>query len=133
MRTATESLKNKYREVLIGFERYSFTEAQIYEARHEFEAALADFRACHGCEGDICRTSVNYRCSDPYWHQQCGNPCTEECWPQHFRGYYGLWHRGCRIQERPVFAVHKCPGSAERKEQILERLTSKHEGDWWDK
>ena len=135
MVTATgDGLKVKYRKILIGFERYSFTEKQIYEARHEFEMALADFEACHKCDGSLCRTGLNYRCSNPYWHQACKHPCTDECYPSpQFRGYYGLWHKGCRSENRPIFAVHECPGSAERKEQILERMTSKHEGPWWDR
>lgn len=126
--TETESLKSKYFELLIGFERYSFTDAQIYEARYEFEQALDDLEACKRCDGETCRTSLNYKCCNPYWHQQRGNACTAECYPLTFRGYYGLWQKGCRTQEKPVFTVHKCPGPAERKEQLLEIKTR----EWWD-
>ncbi len=124
-----EGLKSKYFELLIGFESLSFTDAQIYEARHDFEQALVDLKACKKCDGETCRTGLNYRCSNPYWHQQRGNPCTKECYPLTFRGYYGLWKRGSRTQEQPVFAVHPCPGTVERQESLLENKTR----TWWDR
>lgn len=127
--TEGESLKVKYREVLIGYERYSFTEEQIYEERYEFDLALKDLKACEECDGELCRTITNHRCSNPYYHQF--KPCTDECYPLNlnFRGYYALWHKGCRQEGRPVFAVHLCPGPAERKEQLLRKRTR----DWWDR
>lgn len=123
-----DGLKIKYHELLIGFENLSFTEEQVYDARHEFEQALDDLEACKVCDGETCRTSLNYRCSNQYWHQQRNHPCTKDCWPLQFRGYYGLWKKGSRTQERPVFAVHSCPGTVERQEQLLENKTRK----WWD-
>lgn len=123
-----ESLKLKYHEVLIGFERYSFTEQQIYEARHEFELALQDLRACQNCTGELCRTMNNHRCSNPYQHHQHGRPCTDACYPLRNRAYYALEHRGCTMYERPTFAVHLCPGALERKEELLGKRTR----DWWD-
>lgn len=33
------------------------------------------------------------------------------------------------VPGRPVFAVHLCPGPAERKEQLLRKRTR----DWWDR
>lgn len=126
--TARESLKLKYRELLIGFERYSFTEQQIYEARHEFEQALQDLRACQDCDGELCRTMNNHKCSNPYWHQQQGKPCTDACYPLRNRAYYALHHRGCAMYGRPSFAVHMCPGAVERKEELLGKSTR----DWWD-
>lgn len=127
--TATEeSLKSRYREVLIGFERYSFTEKQVFEARHEFELALHDLAACQNCTGELCKTMNNHRCSNTYWHQQRGQPCTDACYPLRNRAYYALNHRGCTTYERPTFAVHLCPGPVERKEQLL----GKKSRDWWD-
>lgn len=127
--TATkDSLKNRYREVLMGFERYSFTEAQIYEARHEFELALKDLKACKVCEGELCKTMNNHRCSNSYWHHQKGRPCTDACYPLRNQAYYALDHRGCNTYERPTFAVHLCPGTLERKEELLGKKTR----SWWD-
>lgn len=128
--TEGESLKVKYREALIGFEQYSFTEEQIYEERYEFDLVLKDLKACKECDGELCRTITNHRCSNPYYHQF--KPCTDECYPLKFRGYYALWHKGCRQEGRPVFALFPCPGPAERKELLLERVTSKR-SPWWDK
>ncbi len=123
-----ESLKLKYHEVLIGFERYSFTEQQIYEARHKFELALGDLRACQNCDGELCRTMNNHKCSNPYRHHQRGRPCTDACYPLRNKAYYALEHRGCTMYERPTFAVHLCPGALERKEELLGKRTR----DWWD-
>ena len=123
-----DSLKTRYREILIGFERYSFTEEQIYETRHDFELALHDLAACKACDGEICKTMNNHRCSNSYWHHQKGRPCTDACYPLRNRAYYALDHRGCNTYERPTFAVHLCPGPLERKEQMLGKKTRA----WWD-
>lgn len=105
-----KSLKAKYREVLIGFERYNFTEEQIYEADRDFELAAADLEACKACDGESCKTMVNHHCDNP------GH-----------RAYYALWHKGCRTYGRPTFAVHMCPGPLERKEELLRKKTR----NWW--
>ncbi len=122
-----KSLKAKYREVLIGFERYSFTEEQIYEADRDFELAAADLEACQECDGELCKTIVNHRCSNPYWHQLRGNHCTDDCYPLQNRAYYALEHKGCTMYGRPTFAVHMCPGPLERKEELLGKKTR----NWW--
>jgi len=119
------SLKNKYWDVLVGFEKYSFSDEQINLNQSCFETALSDLKACEACDGSLCKTSINHRCSNPYCHVTKGNPCTDECYPQELRGYYALWHKGCRDYKRAVFAVFACPGVECRKEQLLERLVAK--------
>lgn len=126
------SLKTKFYKVLLGFERYSFTDEQIRAAIYDFEQALRDLKACQECEGDICKTSVTHQCSNPYWHSLEGNSCTDECYHKTFRAYCALNHKGCRLYGQPTFAILRCPGVEERKEQILESMTSKYE-PWWDK
>ncbi len=122
------SLKNKYREVLTGFERYSFTEQQIFEARHDFNLAAQDLQACQECNGELCRTIINHQCANPYRHAAKDRPCTDDCYPLRNRAYYALDHRGCNMYERPTFAVYLCPGPLERKEQMLGKKTRA----WWD-
>jgi len=124
-----KSLKAKYREVLIGFEKYSFSEEQIRVNEGYFESALRDLEACQECDGSICRTTVNHRCARPYLHHEDIRRCGDECFGNE-RAYIALYRAGCATYKAPVFAVHLCPGAAERKRQILEAITAK---PWRDK
>ena len=127
--TETDSLKIKYREVLVGYEKYSFTEEQLREAEFDFELALPDLKACQACNGDLCRTIINRNCNNPYWHAVNARPCTDECYPLTMRAYYGLHHEGCGTYERPSFAVNKCPGVEKRKEQLVGQMRAR----WYDR
>lgn len=120
-----DKLKFKYRQVLIGFEKYSFSEQVIRQFEPDFELALHDYEACQDCEDALCKTSLNYKCSDWYKHLKAKTEkCNDKCYPQVFRGYYALHHKGCSMYNRPTFAVFRCPGPAERKQQILRALMS---------
>jgi len=128
--TKTDTLKTIYREVLIGFERYSFTEEQVRLNEGDFESALNDLQACKECDGEICRTTVNYRCKRPHRHYENRHRCGDECYPGTDRAYIALYHAGCAVNNAPVFAVHRCPGVTERKKMILDAITAR---PWWDK
>lgn len=118
------SLKHKYRNVLIGFEKYSFSDKAIDVFEPDFEMALHDYNACQNCDGKACRTWLNHQCSDWYRHLKTREgKCNETCYIQTFRGYYALWHKGIR-DGRPAFTVLACPGVVERREQIVAALTS---------
>lgn len=118
------SFKHKYRNVLIGFEKYSFSEQVVSALEPDFEMALHDYNACQNCDGKACRTWLNHSCSDWYRHLKTREEkCNEACYPQTFRGYSALWYKGSR-DGRPGFAVHPCPGVAVRREQIVAALTS---------
>ena len=118
------SFKHKYRNVLIGFEKYSFSEQVVSALEPDFEMALHDYNACQNCDGKACRSHLNHSCSDWYRHQKTREEkCNEPCYPQTFRGYYALWHKGSR-DGRPVFAAFACPGLVERREQIVAALIS---------
>lgn len=122
-----DKLKFKYRQVLIGFEKYSFSEQVIRQFEPDFELALHDYEACQDCEDALCKTSLNYKCSDWYKHLKAKTEkCNDKCYPQVFRGYYALHHKGCSMYNRPAFAVFPCPGVVERKEQIIQALVSVH-------
>ena len=120
-----DSLKFKYRSVLVGFEKYSFSEQDIRLREPDFEQVLHDYNACENCEGTLCKTSLNYKCSDWYKHLKAKTEkCNDKCYPQVFRGYYALSHKGCSLYQKPSFAVYPCPGVVERKEQIIQAMMS---------
>lgn len=129
MSTGAEILKIKYREVLAGFEKHSFTADQVEQNEPDFALSLADSNACQTCAGDLCKTMINHRCNKPHWHNMQGRPCTDECYPLSMRGYYGLHYEGCRDYEKPSFAVHKCPGAEVRKKKLVEQMRAR----WCDK
>jgi len=99
--------KEKYREILIGFEKFSFTEEQLKNGEGMLDHVLADRRACEKCDGENCLTSVN----DPYSQVQ-------------WRGYQGLCVKSAHIYGRPVEIVYPCPGPDVRKRQILDAMTA---------
>ena len=122
----SESLKQKYRDVLVGFEKFSFTEGQILNSLGEFDAALKDLQACKECDGgEICRTTINYKCAHPYWHTEGQGKCRDECYPGKQRMYYALYKLACEKYQMPMFAFFYCPGVAQRKEQILNAMVAK--------
>ena len=117
-------IKNKYWIALAGFEKYAFTDEQIRLAEGSLGSAIEDIAACENCDGETCMTSINHRCRNRYLHfiTRTGK-CDENCYPEQFRGYYGLHHAGCRLYSGPSFAVHRCPGPEERKQQIITSRT----------
>ncbi len=118
------TLKHKYRHILIGFEKYSFSEQTINAFDPEFEMVLNDRDACQNCDGKVCRSWLNQDCSDWYRHLKTRQEkCNNNCYPQASRKYYALWHKGSTTN-KPSFAVFRCPGTAERKEQIVAAMTS---------
>lgn len=122
-----------YRKVLAGFEKYSFTEKQLKQVESELEIAHLDLEACENCDGEYCMTSINHKCRNSYMHQvKKTGICDVDCYPQQFRGYYGLQHKGCRMYDRPSFAVYQCPGIEERKTMIINGMTSKHQ-EWMER
>lgn len=122
----SETLKQKYREVLTGFEQFSFTEEQILNSQGEFDMALKDLQACKECRGgEVCRTVLNHKCANPYWHtQEHGGKCGDACYPGKNRLFYALHKRACENHGTPMFAFFHCPGAAKRKEKILDALTA---------
>ena len=118
------TLKQEFWEVLIGFEKYSWDEKVIREHAGDFESALFDLAACKECDGVICRTSLNHRCSDMFQHVKLGKPCTDACFPQHIRAYSALSKTGCNLYGMPHFAVFRCNKHVERQDKIAEAMTS---------
>ena len=105
-----QSHKERFNEVLIGFESFSFTEQQIKECLPDFETVLRDYKCCLYCkvgrDKAQCMTSVG---------------------DGSYRGYFGLSKKGCSMYGQPSFAVHKCPGPVERREQIAKVKTARRE------
>ena len=99
------TLKSQYREILIGFEEFSFSEQQISEYLSDFRAAEHDYKRCLHCRVG---TSAAMHCSTFVGDARA-------------KGYYALDRKGCSMYKRPSFAVHKCPGPVERREQIAQR------------
>ena len=117
-----EELREKYRDLLVGFEKFSFTEEQILAAIGEFDLALSDLRTCEACDGDICKTVNNHRCKHLYWHTLGPGKCDEKCYPQRGQMFYALYKSACASYKMPIFAMFECPGVAERKEELLNRF-----------
>lgn len=120
------NLKHQFQEVLTGFEKYSWDEQVIKRHAGDFETALKDLQACKKCEG-VCKTDFNHACSSWFEHFKLGRPCTDECYPEKFRGYYALNKIGCAAYNLPSFKVFRCPGRAQRLEQIVQTMTSLRE------
>lgn len=97
-------LKVLYQEVLTGFEDFNFTEEQLKPVELYLQTALNDLRACQECDGETCKTSINYKIDSP------------------FKGYWALNREFCEASKEPSFAVHRCPGAKQRKAEILELL-----------
>lgn len=126
------SIKKEFQEVLIGFEKYSFTEEQLAVVRNQLEMVAHDLAACKHCNG-TCMTTINHRCVNSYYHNEKKTAkCDKECYSNEYAGYYGLHHAGCRIYQFPTFAVYRCPGASDRKKAIMDNMTSKRQ-DWQDR
>ncbi len=129
--SAEIGLKIEHREVLIGFEKFSFTEDQLKDTESDFQMAQHDLRICQECDGESCMTSINYKCINPFWHQvQKQAKCGPACYESNFQGYYALHKTGCALYDRPAFAIYRCPGAEARKQEILEAMQPDH---WWNK
>ena len=125
MTITIDSPRVKFREVLTGFEQYSFTSRQLAEYQFDLEHCASDLAACKSCDGNLCRTIQNKNCCDPEWHIQPNRRCGDDCYPQKNRAYYALYHHGCRMYGGPSFAVHMCPGVIERKNRLRNKMQSR--------
>ncbi len=112
--------KNTYRQVLTGFERYSFTEDELAHVKHDLAWALEDLVSCANCEGKICKTVINKREFKKY-----GSDVIYISYKEKSRYYYALHHGDCDDCKKPKFRVFKCPGPLNRKVQIKDSMTSK--------
>ncbi len=118
------TLKHDFWELLLGFESYSWDEETIKLNYGDFSNALFDLKACKECDGTICRTSLNHRCSDMFSHIKLKQPCTDACFPQHIRGYTALSKKGCAQYKKPSFVVVRCYKHVERQDKIAEAMMS---------
>ena len=116
------TLKDKFWSVLVGFEKYNFTEEQIAAYACDFETATFDYNACTVCNGELCRTTINRNCIDPLSHYAKGGKCSDKCFSpeNNIHQYYALSHSGCLAYGRPAFAIHGCPGPEAKKGKMLE-------------
>lgn len=97
-----QSQKDRFHDLLIGFEEFNFSEQQIKAAIHDLEQAERDYMSCLYCkvgrvEKERCRTSVG---------------------SFNYKGYFAMSSNGCNLYRQPSFAVHDCPGPVERRELI---------------
>jgi hypothetical protein len=124
-----ESLKNKYRDILVGYEKYSYDEKTLLRYQGDLDNVLVDQLACMRCDGIICKSSLNHHCKNPYQHlYKKDRLCGDECYSNTYKGYYGLHKAACRNSEHPGFAVFECPGPKERKKGLVEQLqTAKYD------
>jgi len=121
--------KLKYREVLIGFEHYSFSEDDIRLDQALFDAALHDVLACARCDGMNCRTYGNVR-----WRRNARPYEPDVEYIDGPRMYVALSSRSIEFYAtkngkgttyRPHFAMYHCPGVAERKRWLKERVVDR--------
>mgnify|MGYP001144593736 CR=1 FL=1 len=120
-------LKQMYRQVLIGFEEFSFDEKQILSCEGEFSFALHDLKACLSCDGK-CRTSINFKCANPREHCETGIH-TGECYPGNSQMYYALYYRACKDYKLPIFAFFYCEGPEWRRAIISQLRESRKHSD----
>lgn len=96
--------KRKYREILCGYERYSFSEEVLKRNEGMLDCILLDRQACERCDGEHCLTTIN----SPYAKQ--------------WKGYRDLCHKSIKLYDRPAERVYPCPGPDQRKRDILEQI-----------
>lgn len=112
-----ELLRHRYRHLLNGFEHFGFTEEQLVKAIGPFENCLLDMKSCQECDGRICKTTAN-RKSKTDWAtgEFLGWDYSKQDGGRYF---YALHPEGTALYKEPTFALFKCPGVVERKEQIF--------------
>lgn len=106
-----QTLKETFRNVLIGFERFSFTEEQIKQFADDFEWALEDYYSCKACKVGL---DPEAKCRSHTGRVKKGTP-----------GYYSLYLLGCELYKRPSFAMTLCGDpelALKRKRKIAESL-----------
>lgn len=114
------SLKNRFREVLVGFEKFSFSEEQVSEAKYDFEMALTDLEACKKCRGGKCKTTANTKT-----FVASGGEVVEYYGDM---AYYAALHEGdSKYYNRPSFRLFECGGWDKRLLDIEQSFWSKFE------
>lgn len=111
-----QTLKETFRNVLIGFERFSFTEEQIRQYADDFEWALEDYYSCKACKVGL---DPEAKCRSHTGRVKKGTP-----------GYYSLYWIGCELYKRPSFAMTICGDpelALKRKRKIAESMLSGRE------
>ncbi|WP_213996427.1 ATP-binding protein [Tepidanaerobacter syntrophicus] len=87
-------LKQDFAMVLRGFEKYSFSDADINSYLPDFQWAMDDLRNCASCTSlDMCKNQLS-----GYW--------------------YGLSEKGCELYKKPNFTLHECKSMAQRKQEL---------------
>ncbi len=111
--------KHTYRKILVGYEKYNWSDEVLNRHRYDLAMAQHDLDACIACI-DTCRTKINHRCKNIFIHAKRAK-CDDDCYPENFRGYWGLCAPACK-DEYPGFGMTPCPGVYMRKEEIVNLL-----------
>ncbi len=111
-------IKKRYREVLVGFEKFSFSDEQLMASKHDLDLALQDLEICKQCKGGNCRTTANTKNyippgSNKEFTYYGGSPY-----------YFALHEYDCRFYQQPCFRLFECPGWDQRKVDIEKRFLS---------
>jgi hypothetical protein len=111
-----ENLRARYREVLAGFESFSYDDLTL-RGTMEFELALADIYACRDCKS-VQTQVVRHGEGDEH-------PVTvrDDCRGATGHGLYtGLHHGDCARYKKPMFRAFPCGGPLARLEKIRDAM-----------
>ena len=113
-----ETLKQRYQKVLVGFERFSFSEEQLRLYMADFEIALADLAACMECK------SVQSRLVKSKEDDEHPVTVRDDCQGATGHGLYLALHAGdCAKYKKPMFRAFPCGGPLARLNAIRTAMT----------
>lgn len=133
------SLRQYFWPVLAGYEKFGFSEEDIFWHIHDFDISLRDIVTCTRCNIKDCAGSLEkFPTRGDSWPYR-NKPKNEDgkgrkerrrtryspnCKAFYGMGWYGLSRWACEMYERPHFAVHNCSGPTSRKQYLRETLIS---------